>query len=213
LSAPHAEQLVSEYLARLGSELAGVPKSRREEILDEITNHIAEERGQIHNESDADLHNLLRRLGDPAEVAAAARNEPAETIRTGEYRRVGAIEVLALILTPFIWPAGIILLWTSPAWNRRDKLIGTLLPPGGYLPLLLLPVFMLGDGFTSSCGESVDSQGHVLSSCTGFTTLPAWQQDLAQAASVAIMLVLVVLPILTAIYLGRRLNKWRSSDS
>ena len=209
MTAPHADQLVGEYLGRLGSELEGVPESRREEILDEITNHIAEERGRLEDESDADLRNLLDRLGDPAEVAAAARGERSETATAGERRRVGAVEVFALLLTPFFWPAGVILLWISPAWSRRDKLIGTLLPPGGYLPLLMLPAVLLADGFTSTCGSSVDTQGHLASSCTGFATLPVWQQDLEQAAVVAAVLILLVLPILTAIYLGRRLNQRR----
>jgi hypothetical protein len=65
----HADQLVHEYLDRLDSLLAGVPQGRREEILDEISNHIAEQRSQIPDESDADLRNLLERIGDPAEVA------------------------------------------------------------------------------------------------------------------------------------------------
>jgi hypothetical protein len=217
LTAPHADRLVGEYLGRLGSELEGVPESRREEILDEITNHIAEERGRLEDESDADLRNLLDRLGDPAEVAAAARGERSERARAGERRRVGAgerrrvgaVEVLALLLTPFFWPAGVILLWISPAWNRRDKLIGTLLPPGGYLPLLMLPAVLLADGFTSTCGGLVDTYGSASSSCAGFATLPVWQQDLEQAAVVAVVLILAVLPILTAIYLGRRLYKRR----
>jgi hypothetical protein len=29
------------------------------------------------------------------------------------------------------WLVGVVLLWTSPAWCTRDKLIGTLVPPGG----------------------------------------------------------------------------------
>jgi uncharacterized coiled-coil protein SlyX len=133
MSAPHADQLVHEYLDRLDSLLAGVPERRREEILDEISKHIAEQRSQIPDESDADLRNLLERIGDPAEVADAARDDGETVTMPKPARRIGPIEVLALVLTPLIWAAGVILLWLSPAWNVRDKLIGMLVPPGGYL--------------------------------------------------------------------------------
>jgi uncharacterized membrane protein len=115
MSAPHADQLVHEYLDRLDSLLAGVPQGRREEILDEISNHIAEQRTQIPDESEADLRNLLERIGDPAEVAEAARDESETVAMPKPARRIGPIEVLALVLTPLIWPAGVILLWLSPA--------------------------------------------------------------------------------------------------
>jgi hypothetical protein len=39
------------------------------------------------------------------------------------------------------WIAGVILLWSSRAWTTRDKVIGTLIVPGGiaaFLPVLLL---------------------------------------------------------------------------
>jgi hypothetical protein len=36
------------------------------------------------------------------------------------------------------WIVGVVLLWTSTVWNRRDKLAGTLLLPGGLLPFLFL---------------------------------------------------------------------------
>ena len=89
MSAPHADQLVSDYLGRLDSALAGLPKARREEILDEITNHIAEERSRLDDESDADLRNLLDRVGDPGEVAGAARDETVEPQLQRPSRRIG----------------------------------------------------------------------------------------------------------------------------
>jgi hypothetical protein len=87
-------------------------------------------------ESDADLLNILDRLGDPAELAVEHR--PQVAAPTPAAWRPGVLEVAALVLTPLFWPVGIILLWASPAWNRRDKLIGTLIPPGGYFGVLSL---------------------------------------------------------------------------
>ena len=33
------------------------------------------------------------------------------------------------------WIAGVLILWTSPAWSRRDKLIATVVPPVGLVAL------------------------------------------------------------------------------
>lgn len=38
----------------------------------------------------------------------------------------------AVFLTPIVWPMGMLLFWSSRAWSRRDKVIGTLAIPGGY---------------------------------------------------------------------------------
>lgn len=210
MSAPHGGDLVNEYLGRLDSALSSVPNARREEILDEISNHIAEERSRLHEESDTDLRNLLDRIGDPTDVAAAARDEEDAAPAPQHSRRIGAVEVLALVLTPLIWPAGVMLLWLSPAWNRRDKLIGTLVPPGGYIFVVVLAqLSFLGMGMSGGCGTVSDSQGNVISqTCTGFSAIPAWQQDLIQAAGIGLFLLVLVLPVLTAIYMGRQLRRW-----
>jgi hypothetical protein len=33
------------------------------------------------------------------------------------------------------WIAGVLILWTSPTWSRRDKLIATFMPPAGLVAL------------------------------------------------------------------------------
>lgn len=205
MGAPHADQLVNDYLGKLDTALAALPRSRREEILDEISNHIAEERGQLSNESDADVRNLLDRVGDPAEVADAARVETVDAPVLLPRRRIGALEVFALVLTPLIWPAGVILLWLSPAWKLRDKLIGTLVPPGGYLILpFVVSIVIVAGHAARGCSATFDSQGNVITdSCA-----PAWQNDLIVAAAVGLALLLLALPVLTAIYLVRRARKW-----
>jgi uncharacterized membrane protein len=208
MSAPHADQLVHEYMDRLDSLLAGLPQERREEILDEISNHIAEQRSQIPDESDADLRNLLDRIGDPAEVASAARDESETVAVPAPARRIGPIEVLALVLTPLIWPAGVILLWLSPAWKVRDKLIAMLVPPGGYLFVVFGLPLLLVLGPTSTCGGgSVDGRPYT-QTCTGVMALPGWQQFLIGATEITVFLLLLMSPILVAIYMAWRLRQW-----
>src|SRR5438477_8238172 len=110
MTATHAEQLVDEYLRRLERELSDLSPDSRNEIIDEIRRHIAEERGGLADESDAALMNLLERLGDPADIAAEARGgDKARTTVVATTRRFGALEVLALILLVAAWPVGAIL--------------------------------------------------------------------------------------------------------
>jgi hypothetical protein len=201
MSATHADQLVDEYLSRLGVALQGVPAERRKEILEEISNHIADERGQLHDDSDVAVLNLLDRIGDPAEVAAAARDEGESSPQPK--RRIGPVEVLALVLTPLIWPAGVILLWLSPAWNVRDKLIGTLAPPGGYgLAVFALPLLLFQGMSVCTSGKDTPE------TCTGLMAQPMWVQIVVDVALVGGLLLLLVLPVLTAIYLAYRARKW-----
>jgi uncharacterized membrane protein len=206
MSATRADQLVQEYLSRLDTALRGVPAARRQEILEEITSHIADERGLLHDDSDVAVLNLLQRIGDPVEVAVAAGDD-VERFPNAK-RRIGPVEVLALVLTPLVWPAGVILLWLSPAWKLRDKLIAMLVPPGGYVFVVFgLPVLLVF-GPTSECGGgSVDGQPYT-QTCTGVMALPGWQQFLIGAAEITALVLLLVSPILVAIYMTWRLRRW-----
>ncbi|HUZ87187.1 MAG TPA: hypothetical protein VNF26_09570, partial [Candidatus Baltobacterales bacterium] len=158
----------------------------------------------------------LERVGEPYALAAAARSEssvPAEPVSVRS--RAGAVEILALVLTPLIWPVGVILLWTSSAWSTRDKLIATLVPPGGYFGLLVTFVILgfgaLGWMTVSSCGSVTDSQGNMISqSCTGFRSLPGWEQALLNVMVVGTFVILLLLPVLVGIYMARRLGRQKT---
>jgi uncharacterized membrane protein len=84
VTAPHADQIIAEYVARLETVLAPVPSLRRQELLDDVRAHIAEARSALPNETDADLRNILERLGDPADTAAAEIGRAEETPPTHE---------------------------------------------------------------------------------------------------------------------------------
>ena len=125
------DRLVDDYLEQLESELAGVPRAGRREVLDEIEAHISEASAELPTDDQAGMRNVLDRLGEPAEIAAEVRE------RFGVKRsQTTWWEIGALILLPFAWIAGVVLLWISDAWSTRDKLIGTLVLPGGYAAAL-----------------------------------------------------------------------------
>ena len=70
-----ADKLVEDYLDRLERELADFPSARRRELVQEISEHIAEARAGLESENEAEIRNLLDRMGDPADIAAEARGQ------------------------------------------------------------------------------------------------------------------------------------------
>ncbi len=197
MTAPHASDIINGYLSRLEAETADIPRTERRELIDGVREHIAAAREEMPEETDAALLNLLDRLGDPAELAREERDRLG--LRAPEPSRSRLLEVAALVLTPLIWPIGVILLWTSNAWNVRDKLIGTLILPGGLFTSLIV-FSAVAFGGVQSCRAArvpIGHQVHQTTTCTGGIS--------GILAAVALVLILVS-PILTAIYLALRLR-------
>src|ERR1700719_3163309 len=195
MTAPHANQLIEGYLARLSAAAAGLPKNARQELIDDMRSHIAEARAREPEETDAAVMNILDRRGEPDTVVADARERLG--IRLAQPYRPGVLEVAAIILVPFLWPIGVILLWISPAWNWRDKLIGTLVPPGGYIGL---SIFLFAATTERSCGTVRDQAGNLIqSSCTGPPELPG-------VLLVPLTILVLGSPLISAAYLAIRLR-------
>jgi uncharacterized membrane protein len=204
-----ADELINEYLDRLEEELADFPTTRRRELVQEISEHITEARASFENEDEASIRNLLDRIGDPADIAAEAAGTPAAEVPPqpiAQERSSGALDVVALVLillggvvVPVIgWLVGVVLLWISSAWTARQKLLGTLVVPGG----LALPAGIL---FLATSSESACYQQPVpgardqiicSSGSTGGQILGSIVVALLGAASIA-----------TVIYLGRRMGR------
>jgi hypothetical protein len=63
------------------------------------------------------------------------------------------------------WAAGVLILWTSPTWSRRDKLIATLVPPVGLVALFF--------GLVATLHAAAACPEHAPASCaTKGITLP-----------------------------------------
>jgi hypothetical protein len=216
MPAAHADQIISGYLSRLEAAVRALPGGRGAELLDVFREHIAEARARLVDENDADLLNILDRLGDPADIVAdeQARAGVGSPPPTDSRNLLDVVTIVALLV---IWPVGVVLLWISDAWSTRDKLIGTLLPPGGTLGILIFGALAAGGFGTSGCHYSVSnsasSDGVVGSPIYG-TTCPnpaiTASVDAAQILVTLIVAILLVMPLLTAIYLGMRLRSSRS---
>lgn len=203
------DRLVEEYLDRLEHELSDFPSARRRELVQEISDHIAEARAGVPNQSEAEIRNLLDRTGDPADIAAEARGSAAETppvVTRVVERRSGAVEVVALILLliggiviPVIgWLVGVVLLWISSAWTARQKLLGTLVVPGGLaLPASLL-LFATSSGGTCYQQSIPGARDQMLCSNGGSS---------GQVVGSIVVALLAAASIATIVYLGRRMGR------
>jgi len=68
----NADPLVEDYLRRLAAVASGLPAYRREELLTEIREHLAEAMRQVPAGDEAAVRAVLERLGSPEEIVAAA---------------------------------------------------------------------------------------------------------------------------------------------
>ena len=154
--------------------------------MDEVAEHIAAARADLDPETEAGVRTMLERLGDPADIAAEARD------RFGVQARPATpwLEVAAIVLLviPFLgWVLGAVLVWLSRLWTTRDKLVGTV---GGLS-------WVLG-GLWDRHGRARGRSG--------------WQPgvDVGTTGSNPLELILVVapfvLPVAAAIYLGIRMR-------
>jgi uncharacterized membrane protein len=232
------DQLVEDYLRELHIVAQGLPADRRDELVEEITAHIAEARQS--DGSPLAVRNILDRLGDPADIVrAAADTPPGSQAWSGasssaghpagqpatQPGRAGALELAAVlflllggIVIPVLgWFIGVVLLWMSPRWTAKDKLLGTLVWPGGLLAPALLVVAGAAAGLLATsatiCTSSDpvaaplgSSQGTVAQTATHCTTsggigLPPW---LVITLGLILLILAVAGPIWTASRLLRR---------
>jgi uncharacterized membrane protein len=232
------DQLVEDYLRELQIAAQGLPADRRDELIEEITAHIAEARQS--DGSPLAVRNILDRLGDPADIVrAAADTPPGSQAWSGasssaghpagqpatQPGRAGALELAAVlflllggIVIPVLgWFIGVVLLWMSPRWTAKDKLLGTLVWPGGLLAPALLVVAGAAAGLlatsVTTCtsvdpvaapvSSSQETVVQVATHCTasGGIGLPPW---LVITLGLILLILAVAGPIWTASRLLRR---------
>ena len=183
------DALIARYLQDLESQLGDLPANRRQELLDEVHAHIAAARADLDLETEADVRTMLERLGDPADIAAEARDRagvPAGPARPA--RPWLEIATVVLLVIPFLgWILGAVLVWLSRLWTTRDKLIGTV----------------------AGLSWLLGGLGTVMVSAGGPVGQPG--VDVGTTGSNPLELILVVaplvLPVAAAIYLGLRLRR------
>jgi hypothetical protein len=202
-----ADKLVDDYVKRLDAELGGLPRARRRELVQEISEHIAEARSGLASQNEAEIRTLLDRLGDPTDIGADARERFGVRPRKRGWLEVAALVLLLVggVVLPVIgWFVGLVLLWVSDAWSGRDKLIGTFVVPGGLAPAFYL---LLAGAYEGSCiGEPHPVTGRTNEVCTGGPS------DVMQVLAVILVTVLFLAPLATTAYLARR-RRYQPSEA
>ncbi|HVC75755.1 MAG TPA: hypothetical protein VND96_04475 [Candidatus Micrarchaeaceae archaeon] len=158
-----SRQIIEEYLTTLEGELGELSSSDRAEIILEVREHFDESRRALSEPTEADLRNILERLGAPAEIALEARQRlgvasrvtapnlhAASTTPSGPTSAAGLLEVAALVGWVVWLPLGILLTALSPRWTRRAKAIAVVVQLG--VLAVLLGFFATPAYFTHSTG-------------------------------------------------------------
>jgi hypothetical protein len=220
-----ADELIAEYLGRLEAAAAGLPPGRREELLEEIRAHIdvglsvdsvgssdsAGGAGPVSGDDPVAVRRLLDRLGDPEEIVAAARDNGPAAAPSGTLTRpsiaheVTAVALLTLgSLIPVIgWLVGAILLWSSRRWRLAEKLVATLIVPGGpglaAFVLLRVPSKVCTSGVPGPIeyyGDTPPPVPPAVETCTGFAFSPG--------VGIAVAMLTLVGPLVVGGYLLHR---------
>ena len=199
---------VEEYLGALGRALRDLPRDRREEMMRDITEHI--ESALAGDSSAAAVEQVIASLGSPADIAAAAYAElppPRQNVSTRDTVTIILLLVGGVVLPVIGWIIGLVLLWTSATWRVRDKIIGTVLLPGGMLsPLLLgtLAVFATGSSSARECvGVAAVRAGsaaqQAAQDCTGGG---GGDPTIGNIVAIALLVAAILGPIVSAIWLA-----------
>lgn len=151
-----------------------------DELVEGITEHLQAARAAGAAADEAAVRTLLHRLGSPSRSWRPPRGV------------VG-------------WLVGVALLWWSGRWTWREKLLGTLVVPGG--PGGILVFGLTAGGHTGSGSIRTTSDGTVTSqadSCSGFSLRPA--------VGIALLLASVVGPFVVAVILYGRVRSRAAAE-
>jgi uncharacterized membrane protein len=188
----NADELVGRYLRRLRHEARALPRRERAELLSQIEEHLRE--AVPPGAGEAEVRMVLDRLGDPEDIVS----EEVERLGLPD-RNAGGVEVFTVVLLfagGFLigigWIVGAVLLWSSRAWSVREKLIGTLVVPGG-----LAASVLFGLSLSITVGQECTRIRGVTRCSGGISTLH-------QIGLIALLALLILTPIATAVFLLRR---------
>jgi hypothetical protein len=206
MNAATLHPLARDYLKRLKKAAAILPRGRRNELIGEVESHLTE--ALPAGASEAEALNVLERLGEPAEIVAeAGAGQPSAQAGLNEWLAISLL-LAGGFLFVVGWFVGVVLLWSSRIWTLRDKLIGTLVLPGGLATSAF--IFMFVGSSTGSSGDGGCPATRV--GLHGAKAANASNACVSSGVDVNYLFLvfgglLVVFPILTAIYLGQRVNR------
>lgn len=205
---------VRNYLATIEARLAQLPSEQSEEIMFGVREHIAEaiERG---GQSTAEI---LAGLGSPDDIAAGMADAgaqapgPVQQLPSYQFQQLpqpaprhqaSTLWVVATcILLPFGafmagvgWLFGVAGLWMGTRWKTWEKIVGTVVLPGG----LFGSMFLLSTGVWQSSGSTSSVSVSPMDGST--TPMDAGTNPLIPAFPTVAAIIVILLPIAVAVYL------------
>jgi len=153
-----SDRMVDDYLSHLARTAEPLPAERRTELVAEVTSHIAEARAAGAS-SEGEIREVLRRLGDPEDIVAAATDglvlvEQPPRLRVRDFAAL-ALLLLGPVLLMIGWVLGVWLLWTSDRWTRAEKALGALAWPLTYLAAMAAEVLFQPQLWVDMVGAAV----------------------------------------------------------
>lgn len=138
------QELIADYLTAVRDATRSLPAGKRETIIGDLESHI--EQALPADAGEAQVRTVLDRLGSPESIATeAGADEAPFSAKKGPSRVKEIIGLVGLsvgsLFIPIIgWVVGIVLVWMSPVWSKVQKTTATLVWPGGWFVMLLLPL-------------------------------------------------------------------------
>ncbi|MGN6677247.1 MAG: hypothetical protein ACTHKL_05630 [Streptosporangiaceae bacterium] len=133
------DALLADYLIRVRRAARRLPRARREWVIGRAGDRIA----MALDADDDDTPGVmvvLTRLGEPQQLVQSLDGHiPGDEARWADYLAV-LLLVIGGIAFPPGWVGGAVLLWASPRWRLSERLIGTLIWPGGLTGFWLLAI-------------------------------------------------------------------------
>jgi uncharacterized membrane protein len=183
------DPLIRDYLQRIRAAGRQLPRDSRDELVAQLEEHLRD--AAPSGASRAEVMAALDQLGEPEEIVAEESRRLGISRVSAGAREWWAIALLlpgSVILPIFGWLVGVYLLWTSRVWSTRDKLLGTLVLPGGWIAVLFA---LIATSSTTNCAGT-----STVTRCTGSSS--------TSVGSSVLLVALVVLPLITATVLALR---------
>lgn len=183
------DPLIRDYLQRIRIAGRQLPRDSRDELVAQLEEHLRD--AAPTGSSRAEVMAALDQLGEPEEIVAEeSRRLGIAPVRSGarEWWAIAFLLPGSVILPVIGWLVGVYLLWTSRVWSVRDKLLGTLVLPGGWIAV---PIVLIAGASAQTCtGASTATH------CTGSspTSVGVW----------VLLAAVVVLPLITGTVLALR---------
>ena len=122
--------VIANYLIRVRKAARSLPRGRRDWVIKQIGDRLADVL-ETGDGGTRDVSAVLRQFGEPKDVVLAVDGHvPGTEARWMEYVALLLVLVGGVLWRP-AWLAGVTLLWVSPRWRWPDKLLATLVWPGG----------------------------------------------------------------------------------